>query len=205
MSKKPKHLDKDFEQELNYQLWSTSRQRFNYAERLRIQHRLSTRSVACVTSYLIIYSIMDKFYPGNDFLSIIIIFLSIWILVFSLLEERGNYQIEAIDMDECANKINQLYNRLRFCKSYLKNQEKIDEIKNISDEYRDVLKRYKNHHQIDRYQFLCDYKKYHKINWFLSLMYKIKIYIVTRLKYDFVIIIPLVYLIYLIFTEMLKK
>ncbi|UDQ99502.1 SLATT domain-containing protein [Lentisphaerae bacterium WC36] len=155
-----------------------------------MQHRLSTRSVACVTSYLIIYSIMDKFYPGNDFLSIIIIFLSIWILVFSLLEERGNYQIEAIDMDECANKINQLYNRLRFCKSYLKNQEKIDEIKNISDEYRDVLKRY---------------KKYHKINWFLSLMYKIKIYIVTRLKYDFVIIIPLVYLIYLIFTEMLKK
>jgi len=82
---------------------------------------------------------------------------------------------------DCALDIAELYNELRYAKSYEVNDPNKKEIfRNISDKYDKILKRYENHRLIDYERFQLNKPGYFKLRWtdrqWIELKYYWKVY-----------------------------
>lgn len=159
----PKYAQGTFDRELNYKLWSTYKARFNAADRLNTKHRLSTRAIALLSSYVAIFSVITAVFEDTfgskqaDVLLIIGVSLSILILVLGLLETSQNYSLKADRFHQSGLDIAELYKELRSLKSKHEEKDKafFEEIDSIRTKHNDILQRSENHEIIDHECFLA--------------------------------------------------
>lgn len=169
----PLYAQGSYDRELNYKLWSTYKSRFNAAARNRRKNELSTRAVAILSAYVMIFSLITTMLPqfSTQGTSQIILFissaLSIIILVVSQLEASQNYGLRAHTYHQSGLQIAELYNELRALKTRFadkKGEEFIGKVEEIAKRYDDILKRSENHEDIDFACFRASKPKYEDHN-----------------------------------------
>ncbi|MDH7911138.1 SLATT domain-containing protein [Winogradskyella sp. SYSU M77433] len=151
-----KYLEKSFLEELNYKIWSTKAARFHADKRLKIKAKLSNISLAFLSAYLIIASLISVYNinTGNneDIINYIITALSILVLVVSQFENAQDYKLNAKIFHDCGLELSVLYNDLRVFKTLKKKPSEYEQYtfgKNLSEKYQNVLRNYQNHSPID--------------------------------------------------------
>ena len=194
----PEYLkDNNFEVELNYKLWVTKGARFKASERCEELDARNNRIVGWVSSYLIIFSVLNlckiPFFTLPDNCSTFIsISLSILILVFSQFAYAKNYSVQARNYHECALEIAKLYNSLRSLK--VNPQHNLYEVNKIKNEYEKILDRYNNHLPIDLMMFKLEKKEYFNISILSYISNHVRYFILVRSAYYFcVFILPVSY------------
>ncbi len=150
----PYLTDNDWEQELNLKLWSTKGARFQADKRCAHLSRLSQFSTSLLTAYVIIIGLMPYFLKtrlageAGDTINYVSTAISIVLLAYSLIESFQEYGLQAHLFHQCGLSIAKLYNRLRQAKG-LPDEQRLPELRAISDAYEDVLGRYENHENLD--------------------------------------------------------
>lgn len=150
----PYLANNSWEQELNLKLWTTKGARFQADKRNSELGRLSQTSTAFLTAYVIVLSLMPYFLRARlatemgDIVNYTGTAVSIVLLAYSLLQSFREHNLRARMFHECGLSLSKLYNQLRQAKS-MEEETKQKELRNISDEYEDVLSRYDNHENID--------------------------------------------------------
>lgn len=118
------YLGKGFLEELNYKMWSTKGSRFNCDKRLRTKGNASNVSLAIISAYLIIASLITVFNlaigVNQEVLNFTITGLSILVLVFTQFENAQKYDLVAKSHHDSGLKISELYNELRIFKTLQK-------------------------------------------------------------------------------------
>jgi len=195
----PPYLLKEFETELNYKLWSTKGARFAAGHRTETLQRLSGQCVGYLSAYLIIVGLVNVY--GLSFWLIKLsdtevnfasVSLSVMILLFSQLESAENFVLKSHRYHDCALDIAELYNKLRYAKTYeSENPEKRKIMQDISDNYDKILKRYENHKPIDYECFQLEKSGYFKLTWGDRVWINLKCYLQVRLKYHLLMYGPL--------------
>lgn len=136
---------------LTARLWQTKGTRFSADERLRSKHKLSVFSLAILTLYLIALSIVDMLDPAfvpeqyQEFVPVMVLFLSVFILVISLIENSKGHLLQADKMHQCALEIQSLYHNLDLLRK--NDKDSFEERKEILEEYNNILKKYPNHEE----------------------------------------------------------
>lgn len=211
--KVPPYLLKDnFEQELNYKLWSTKGARFEASTRNLTQKKLSTHSVGFLSAYLIVINIVHIYglhfwrleITANDVAFASTAF-SVLILLYSQLESAEDHGVKAEKYHSCGLEVGELYNKLRLLKSHETDEKKRAQIREISNEYDQVLRKYDNHRPIDREKFMLNKPHYHGLNWLERLIGQTKYYILVKLKYHVLIWGPLIIFVILNLLEEPKQ
>lgn len=170
----PLYAQGDFHRELNYKLWSTSKARFKASARFQKKSDLSTRAVAFLSAYVVIFSQITVMLPefGSGKTGEIIVFisssLSIVILVLSLLEASQNYNVKALTFHQSGLTVSELYKELRALKTRFddkKSEEFRSKVEDVSKRYDDILQRSDNHEEIDNECFRASKPNYedHKL------------------------------------------
>lgn len=196
----PPYVLKEFETELNYKLWSTKGARFAASHRTETLQRLSGQCVGYLSAYLIIVGLVNVY--GLSFWMITLtdnevnfasVSLSVMILLFSQLESAENFVLKSHRFHDCALDIAELYNQLRFAKTYeSENPEKQKIFQEISEKYDKILKRYENHKSIDYERFQLTKPDYFKLGQRSKIWINIKFYWQVRFKYHLLMYGPLV-------------
>lgn len=195
----PPYLLKEFETELNYKLWSTKGARFAASHRTETLQRLSGQCVGYLSAYLIVVGLVNVY--GLQFWLIRLtdaqvnfasVSLSVMILLFSQLESAENFVLKSHRYHDCALDISELYNRLRYTKTYdNQNPDKKLILQNISNDYDEILKRYENHKPIDYECFQLNKAGYFKLGTLKELWIDAKYYWKVYLKYHLLMYGPL--------------
>lgn len=192
------HLNKTFLEELNYKFWSTKGIRFKASKRLLTMDNLSNKSLAFLSSYLIIlsltfvYNIISVEIISTNFIAFGSTALSILILVFTQIEYAQDYKTRAAKFQECALRISNLYNELRINKTIkeLNKKEVLALCKSLSDRYQNILDNYPNHDDVDYRLFKVEHKEYYELNKRKVIALKIRYYISVKLLYHSLIFVP---------------
>jgi len=199
------YLNKDFSVELNYKFWTTKGARFTASSRLNKINKLSSYSIGFLSGYMIIIGLLSVFKLNNDQLissdqlGFITTGLSILILVFSQLESANDYALKADKYHNCALEIGELYNKLRYLKTNLKNEEEINSLaQELSIEYGNLLKKYENHEPIDFEYFKTSKNDYFKLSKFKVFEIHCEYYLRTKFLYHFLIIAPAIIIFFLL-------
>jgi len=195
----PPYLLKDFEAELNYKLWTTKGARFTASHRTETQHRLSGQCVGYLSAYLIVVGLVKVY--GLNFWMIKLtdtevnfasVSLSVMILLFSQLESSENFVLKSNRYHDCALDIAELYNDLRYTKTYENtNPDKNRILHGISDKYDKILKRYDNHKPIDYEKFQLTKPGYFKLNGIKRAIIRLNYYYKVQFKYHLLMYGPL--------------
>lgn len=199
----------DFEVELNYKLWVTKGARFEASERCEELDARYNRIVGWVSSYLIIFSVLNLckipfFILPDNCSTFISISLSILILVFSQFSYAKSYSIHAKNYHDCALEIAKLYNELRLSKSGSKHS--IKNIYKIKNEYEKILDKYNNHLPIDLMMFKLKKKEYFNITIYSSFFNHIRYFMLVRSAYYFcVFLLPILYCSICIINQIMQK
>jgi len=163
------YLSDTFIKELNFKLWSTKGARFNCDKRLSLKARMSNISLAFISAYLIIASLITVFKIdigiSQNFLNFTITGLSILVLVFSQFENARNYSLKAKTHHDSGLRIAELYNELRIFKTLKSNPSNFEIysfINNITKRYENVLSTSGNHSTLDYKRFLMSNIEYMK-------------------------------------------
>ncbi|WP_298427370.1 SLATT domain-containing protein [uncultured Kordia sp.] len=155
-----KYLEKSFLEELNYKIWSTKGARFKADKRLRAKAKLSNITLAIISAYLIIASLISVYSIDNNsnenLINYAITALSILLLVVSQFENSQEYKLNARIFHDCGLELSELYNELRIFKTLKKKPTDYEAYvfsKKLSERYQIVLKNYQNHSSIDYNMF----------------------------------------------------
>ncbi len=115
------YLEKSFLEELNYKIWSTKASRFNADKRLKKKAMFSNISLAFLSAYLIIASLISVYNINSanseNIINYIITALSILVLVVSQFENAQDYKLNARIFHDCGLELSVLYNELRIFKT----------------------------------------------------------------------------------------
>lgn len=130
-------------------LWITKGVRFTADEKLRAKSNYANFSLAILSLYLIAVSSADLAHlvkvpeDYRPYISFAVLFLSVFVLILTLIENSKNYLVQADKMHACALEVSSLYNNLNL----LITKEKADykARKAISDKYDSILAKYPNH------------------------------------------------------------
>ncbi|TCC98725.1 SLATT domain-containing protein [Pedobacter hiemivivus] len=196
----PPYLLKEFETELNYKLWSTKGARFSASHRTGTLQRLSSQCVGYLSAYLIIVGLVNvyelnfwKITLSNDEVNFASVSLSVLILLFSQLETAENFVLKSHRYHDCSLDIAELYNALRYTKTYeSENADKGKILQEISEKYDKILKRYENHKPIDYERFQLIKPGYFKLNLRKRLWIDLKYYCIVYFKYHLLMYGPLI-------------
>ncbi len=196
----PPYLLKEFETELNYKLWSTKGARFSASHRTDTLQRLSSQCVGYLSAYLIIVGLVNvygltfwKITLSNDEVNFASVALSVLILLFSQLETAENFVLKSHRYHDCALDIAELYNSLRYTKTYESgNPDKKKILQEISEKYDKILKRYENHKSIDYERFQLIKPRYFKLSLRKRLWIDLKYYCIVYFKYHLLMYGPLI-------------
>jgi len=207
----PKYAQGSFDKQLNYNLWSTSRTRYIAARRLTSKNRRSSKAIAFLSAYLIIFTLFDYLfltklegYNGNYILLANITF-SLLILVFSQLESSASYGIRALRFHSCGLEIGHLYKQLRRLKSRYEGHEKDEEfykeLQAIDEKYDQVLKNHENHELLDFEIFKTTYPDYedHLLRWYEIVFIKSQRYFKDIFVYHLATYVPMIILTLVVF------
>lgn len=125
---------------------STSKTRFNASERLRRHSKWSTYTVVIISLVLILISLMQAYGLGkninNDLVTLIQIFSTIAVLVYSLLIDRNDYSNLAEKMYSCATQLGELKQKIY---PYLNQPHDQDAYDLFRDSYYSILKLFETH------------------------------------------------------------
>lgn len=125
---------------------STSKTRFNASERLRLHSKWSTYTVVIISLGLILISLMQAYGLGkninNDLVTLIQIFSTIAVLVYSLLIDRNDYSNLAEKMYSCATQLGELKQKIY---PYLDQPHDQDAYDLFRDSYYSILKLFETH------------------------------------------------------------
>lgn len=164
-----KYLEKSFLEELNYKIWSTKGARFKTDKRLRTKAKISNITLAIISAYLIIASLISVYNIGNggngNIINYAITALSILLLVVSQFENSQEYKLNARIFHDCGIELSALYNELRIFKTLKKKPSDFEVYnfsKKLSERYQIVLKNYQNHSPIDYDMFQISNLDYFK-------------------------------------------
>jgi hypothetical protein len=190
-NKIPPYLQKDFEVELNYKLWTTKGARFAASHRNDTLHRLSGQCVGYLSAYLIIIGLVNvydlKFWMfslSNNQVNFASMAFSVLILLFSQLESSESFILKSDRFHNCALDISELYNKLRYTKTYESNNpNKKDILLKIGNEYDKILKRNENHKSIDYAKFQLQKPDYFELNFIKKTLIKFEYYWRVHFKY----------------------
>jgi hypothetical protein len=169
----PLYAQGAYHRELNYKLWSTYKSRFNAAERCKKKYDLSTKAVAFLSAYVVIFALITVMLPQYSAGKVgqITVFisssLSILILVMSQLEASQNYSVKALTFHQSGLAVADLYKELRALKTRYddkSDKEFITEVEEVSKKYDDILQRSENHEAIDFDCFKASKPKYEDHN-----------------------------------------
>jgi len=199
-TKIPPYLQKDFEVELNYKLWSTKGARFAASHRNETLQRLSGQTVGYLSAYLIIVGLVNVYHLRfwmftltDNQVNFASMAFSVLILLFSQLESSENFSLKSDRYHNCALDISELYDKLRYVKTYENNnQNKKDILKNISIEYDKILKRNENHKSIDYIKFQLTKSSYFELSLLDKLLIRIEYYWRIQLKYHLFMYGPII-------------
>jgi|GEM_PF-4564151 len=206
----PTYAQSTFDKQLNYNLWSTSRTRFIAARRLRSKDIRSSKAIAFLSAYLILFTLVDYLFLSklNGYNSSFILFfnitLSLMILIFSQLESSASYGVRAVKFHECGMEINRIYKKLRLLKSKYENNEKdfafYKEVSDLDDKYENILRTSENHEYMDFELFKATYPKFkdHDLSTIDIVTIKVKYYFKDMFIYHLVTYFPLFVFIYII-------
>lgn len=202
------HLDKDFLEELKHKLWSTKGIRFYASDRLKKISKISNICTSVLSVYLIIFgllSVYNIYNPSEQYQNLFafsMTAISIILLIFSVFENSQNYLVKAEKFHDCSLDIADLYNELQNFKTYdtkSSDKDKLEYCNNIQSRYQNILRRYKNHDQLDRQKFRADNMDYYKyLKWHYWWRIQIIYFYKTKLIYLFAMVIPGLILGYLI-------
>ncbi|WP_342807990.1 SLATT domain-containing protein [Alteromonas sp. M12] len=207
----PKYAQGTFDKQLNYNLWSTSRTRYIAARRLRSKDRRSSKAIAFLSAYLIIFTLFDFLFLSNTdgynsgYILLLNVNFSLLILIFSQLESSASYGVRAVKFHSCGLEVAHLYKQLRRLKSRYENLDKDDafykELQEIDDKYDQVLKNHENHELLDFKLFKSNYPDYEDHSLSSSDIFWIKFhhYVKDVLVYHIVTYIPLFILAVVVF------
>lgn len=192
------YLNKTFLEELNYKIWTTKGCRFNASSRLIKTSKLSNLTLSMISAYLTTAGLLSVYNINSniiedDLLAYLITSLSILALVFGQIESSKDYTLKAKEFHKCGLELSEIYNKLRIFKTLEENptqNRKTEFTEEISNLYQKVLEKYDNHLQIDNNTFKTKTAKYHELNWFQILIYKLQYYFYTSFLYHFLIIFP---------------
>ncbi|MBZ2164319.1 SLATT domain-containing protein [Alteromonas stellipolaris] len=207
----PKYAQGTFDKQLNYNLWSTSRTRYIAARRLRSKDRRSSKAIAFLSAYLIIFTLFDFLFLSNTdgynsgYILLLNVTFSLLILIFSQLESSASYGVRAVKFHSCGLEVAHLYKQLRRLKSRYENLDKDDafykELQEIDDKYDQVLKNHENHELLDFKLFKSNYPDYEDHSLSSSDIFWIRFhhYVKDVLVYHIVTYIPLFILAVVVF------
>jgi len=187
----PPYLQKDFEVELNYKLWTTKGARFAASHRTETLQRLSSQCVGYLSAYLIIVSLVNvfglKFWMislSDSEVSFASVAFSVLILLFSQLESSESFVLKSDRYHNCALDIAELYNQLRYTKTYAnEDPNKKDILLKISNDYDKILKRYENHAPIDYSMLQLTKSDYFKLSFWKRGLIRTEYYLRVQFKY----------------------
>lgn len=190
-NKIPPYLLKDFEVELNYKLWTTKGARFAASHRNETLHRLSGQSVGYLSAYLIVIGLVNVYnlnfwmFSLNDSqVNFASMAFSVLVLLFSQLESSENFILKSDRFHNCALDIAELYNKLRYIKTYQNNNpDKHTILKEISADYDKILKRNENHKPIDYKKFQLLKPDYFELNFIKRSIIRLEYYWRVHFKY----------------------
>ena len=182
---------KDFEVELNYKLWTTKGSRFAASHRNETLHRLSGQCIGYLSAYLIIIGLVSAFnlpfwmftLEANE-VNFASLTFAVLVLLFSQLESSENFILKSDRFHNCALDISELYNKLRYTKTYLNNAPNKNVIlQEISENYDKILKRNENHKPIDYAKFQLQKPDYFNLTFRKKSLIKIEYYWRVHFKY----------------------
>lgn len=191
---------RNYAESLYEKLWKTKGTRFIAHKRLEHVNQLSNWAVALNSVYVIIASLLSispfsgfsKLTP--EYLSLFTIFLSLIIIVLSLIENSKNYKAKADSLHQCGKDLNKLYERLSQIKDRYEESATRVEIEKIGVDYQNVIDKYPdNHLSIDYDLFVASNKELTK-DWYQSFPKKAKIWLMINTPYYLAIILPLILL-----------
>lgn len=195
---------KNYAETLYEKLWKTKGTRFIAHKRLEHVNQLSNWAVALNSIYVIIASLLSikpfsdysKLTP--DYLSLFTIFLSLIIIVVSLIENSKNYKAKADSLHQCGKDLNKLYERLSQIIHKYGEAEATKEIESIGANYQTIIDKYpENHLSIDYDLFVASDKEMAK-GWFESFSMRAKIWLMINAPYHLAIIIPALFIFFII-------
>ncbi|MCD5328479.1 SLATT domain-containing protein [Chromobacterium piscinae] len=199
----PLYAQQEYDKQLNYGLWSTSRTRFIAARRLKSKDSRSSKTISFLSAYMILFTLLDFLFLNklNGYNSGYVIFFniscSIMILIFSQFESSASYAVRSHKHHQCGLEISTLYKRLRKLKSQHMGERGEDfyrELEEIDKQYDLILIQNDNHEMIDYDLFKATYPKYedHSLNWFDVFLIRIRHYIGNVAFYHFAMFVPAV-------------
>jgi len=207
----PPYLLKEFETELNYKLWSTKGARFTASHRTDTLQKLSGQCVSYLSAYLIIVGLVNVY--GLSFwglklsdpqVNFATVSLSVMILLFSQLESAENFVLKSHRFHDCALDIAELYNKLRYTKTYEnENPDKKEILQDLSNEYDKILKRYENHKPIDYQRFQLTKWQYFKLSPLERIWIRVRYYWEVYFKYHLLMYGPLITLLGLLIKNLI--
>lgn len=203
------HLDKDFLEELKHKIWSTKGSRFRADIRMKELSRYSSLGNSFLSAYLIVFGLITLYNLNNDkifnekSLAFSITGLSILSLIFSLVESSKNYSLRAKNYHDCALELSPLYNELQAFKTYKQSTSSKEELEafanNLQERYQQILVKYENHSPIDNQYFKVEHVDFYKKITRKNVVYiHIKYFIITKLLYLSMIILPPIFIIYIL-------
>jgi hypothetical protein len=206
------HLNKTFLEELAYKIWSTKSARFNASERLSTISEWSNLSLAFLSSYLIIVSLLTTYHlVTNETVSSILGFattgLSILFLVISQIENAKDYNLRSFKFHQCAMQLSSLHNEVRIFKTILTHtdEEKEHFCKNVQERYFTILNNYENHDPIDHDQFKLQFATYFELKRKDKYRTSLKAYYKSKFIYHLYIIFPvLLMIVYFLVKNIIK-
>jgi hypothetical protein len=142
-------------------MWKTKGARFNAHRRLSNKHSLSTIAISILSFYLFAASLIDLFQHQTAGASpsipgMLVVIISVFVLIISLLENSRNYQREADRMHQCALEISELYNRFQSLPIEQADTERMQ----YADLYSEILRRFEvDHKEVDFIRFQISYAR----------------------------------------------
>jgi hypothetical protein len=184
--------------ELSTRIWKTKGSRFNAARRLSNKNQLSITSISILSIYGVIIPIIQIIFASsqclklNNWFTFISIFLSIFILVLSLLEGSKNYQVKAERLYNNATKLATIYRDLEYLKARNLEHSNLEEkLKNILNEYDRAIESCPENHDTKDYElFKAQHRREFKINILEAKWNIFKGYIQDYWLYYLFIIVP---------------
>jgi hypothetical protein len=139
-----------------------SQTRHNAAARLALEHRLSIASIAIMSVFIIIFTIFDVSncdIPKETKLDkdLVVVSLSIFVIIITLLESGKNYRLHIHKFKTCALNLDKLERKIKVY--LLTKQDYLDHLKKMNKEYSKCLEKCGLNHRTKDYFYTlwCDF------------------------------------------------
>lgn len=193
-------LDSSYKEEFQKSLWTTYSIRFLAHERYLRQNRWSNISLGLMSCYSIIinlatlYNIPIGMDLSTNKISFYNTVLSILILLFSQLENSNDFKLKAEKFQSCALEIHEVYRKLKLDNVVIiNNEELLDNLNKLTNEYNHILSKYENHKRIDYEIFKIENPdEEFKTNFLKCIYVRVNYYFNTIFIYHFLILTPII-------------